>query len=142
MNNKLTLKQSLLAGLFAGLAAAVINAVLFLIFRGTGVITDSIYVKPKEPLTIVPVIMASIVPLVIGSFLFYLVERFTASGLKIFTVVALVLTAISLISPFTVIPGVTTGYALVLCLMHIVAALSLLYFLRRAKGTTTNFQTT
>jgi len=49
---------------------------------------------------------------------------------------AIILAALSLVSPFMMIPGVTLGYSLVLCVMHIVAALSLLYFIRRAKQTT------
>lgn len=57
------------------------------------------------------------------------------NGFKIFAVVALILMVLSLYSPFGVIPGVTLGYSLVLCAMHIVAALSLLYFICRAKQT-------
>jgi hypothetical protein len=33
------------------------------------------------------------------------------------------------------IPGATFAYSLVLCAMHVVAAISLLYFIRRAKQT-------
>lgn len=133
MNAKLNLKQSLFAGLLAGIAAAAINGVLFVVFRSAGVISDEIYPQPGQPLTIVPVIMASVVPLLIGSFVFYLFERFTTKGFKIFAVVALVLMALSLVSPFAMIPNVTLGYSLALCLMHIAAALSLLYFISRAK---------
>lgn len=95
-------------------------------------INDNIYLQPGQPLTIVPVIMASIAPLIVGSVVFYLFERFTASGFKIFAGIALVLMVLSLASPFTMIPNVTLGYSLVLCLMHVAAALSLLYFIRRA----------
>ncbi len=119
--------------MLAGLTAAIINGILFFIFHALGVISDDIYPKPNEPMTIVPVILASIVPLIIGSLVFFLLERFTNNGAKIFTVVALILMVLSLYSPFTVIPGITTGYSLVLCVMHIVPALSLLYFIRRAK---------
>lgn len=133
MNAKLNLKQSLFAGLLAGITAAVINAALFVVFHVAGIISDNIYPQPGQPLTIVPVVMASVVPLLIGSFVFYLFERFTSSGFKIFAVIALVLMTLSLVSPFLMIPNVTTGYSLVLSVMHVVAALSLLYFIRRAK---------
>lgn len=136
MATKLNSKQSLVAGLLAGIAAAVINGVLFLGFHSAGVISDDIYPQPDQPLTIIPVIIASIVPLITGSLVFYLFERFTGNGFKLFAIIALVLTALSLVSPFTMIPNVTLGYSLVLCVMHIVAALSLLYFIRRAKQTT------
>ena len=135
MNTKLNLKQSLFAGLLAGIVAAIINAVLFVVFHVAGVISDNIFPQPGEPLTLLPVIMASVFPLLIGSLIFYLFERFTGSGFKIFAIGALVLMALSLVSPFTMIPNVTLGYSLVLCVMHVVAALSLLYFIRRAKQT-------
>ena len=130
---KLNLKQSLFAGLLAGITAAVINAVLFFVFHSAGVISDRIFPQPGQPLTVIPVIMSSTFPLLIGSVVFYLFERFTGSGFIIFAVIAFVLTALSLVSPFTMIPSVTLGYALVLCLMHVTAALPLLYFIRRAK---------
>lgn len=133
MKTKLNLKQSLFAGLLAGIAAAIINAVLFLVFHSAGLISDNIFPQPGQPLTIVPVVIASVFTLLIGSLVFYLFERFTVSGFKIFAVIALVLMVLSLASPFTMIPGVTLAYSLVLCLMHVAAALSLLYFIRRAK---------
>ena len=133
MTTKLNIKQSLFAGLLAGITAAVINAVLFFIFHGAGVIDDTIYPQPNQPMTVMPVIMASIIPAIIASLVFFLLEKFTNNGFKIFAIVSLVLMLLSLYSPFGVIPGVTTGYALVLCVMHIVVPLSLLYFIYRAK---------
>lgn len=133
MNTKLNLKQSLFAGFLAGILAAVINAALFVVFHSAGVVSDNIFPQPGQPLTVVPVIMASVFPLLIGGFVFYLFERFTGSGFTIFGGIALVLMTLSLASPFTMIPNATLGYSLVLCLMHVAAALSLLYFIRRAK---------
>lgn len=133
MTSKLNIKQSLVAGLLTGIISATINSILFLIFHGAGVISDTIYPQPDMPMTIVPVIMASIIPSLIGSLIFFLFEKFTNKGYKIFSIVSIVLMVLSLYSPFTVIPGVTTGYALVLCVMHIVVPLTLLYFIRRAK---------
>ena len=133
MTTKLNLKQSLFAGFLAGIAAAITNGILFIVFRLAGVISDSIFPQPGQPLTLPAVIMASILPLIIGSVVFYLFERFLSSGFKIFAVVALILMVLSLASPFTMIPGATFAYSTVLCAMHVVAALSLLYFIRRAK---------
>ena len=70
MTTKLNLKQSLFAGLSAGIAAAIINAVLFVVFHTAGVISNNIYPQLGQPLTVLPVIMASIVPLIIGSGVF------------------------------------------------------------------------
>ena len=134
MTTKLNLKQALFAGLLAGLAAAIVNAILFLAFHAMGVVDDDIFPQPGQPLTVLPVIISSFVPLIIGSFVFYLLERFTGKGLRLFAIIALMFMALSLISPFAMIPNVTLGYSLVLCVMHVVAALSLLYFIRRAKA--------
>ena len=95
-------------------------------------------------MTIAPVVIASIVPAIIASSVFFLVEKLTNKGFKIFTIVSLIVMVLSFVSPFTAIPGVTTGYALVLCVMHIVVPASLLYFIYRAKQaktTNTGFQT-
>ena len=129
MTTKLSFTQSLMAGLYAGVAAAIINAILFFIFHATGVISDNIMPKPNEPMTVVPVIMASIMPAIVGSIVFYLLERFTTNGFKIFRILAIVLAVLSLLSPFMVIPGITTGYAVVLCMMHLVVAGALIYFI-------------
>ena len=133
MTTKLNLKQSLFAGVLAGIAAAITNGILFIVFRFAGVISDNIFPQPGQPLTLPAVIIASLVPLIIGSVIFYLFERFLNNGFKIFAGIALILMVLSLFSPFTMIPGATFGYSLVLCVMHVVAALSLLYFIRRAK---------
>jgi hypothetical protein len=133
MTSKLSFKQSLIAGLLAGIAAAVINTILFLVFHATGVISDNIYVKPGQPMTIVPVVMASIIPSLVAGMIFFVFEKFTNDRFKIFAIVATVLMALSLFSPFTVIPGVTIAYALALCIMHIVVTACVLYFIYRAK---------
>ncbi len=129
MTTKIDFKQSIMAGFYAGIAAAVINSILFFIFHATGVISDSIMPRPNEPMTVVPVIMASLIPSLIGSIGFFLLEKFTKNGFTIFRILTIVLVALSLYSPFTTIPGITTGYALVLCVMHIVVAAALLYFI-------------
>ncbi|MBC8084041.1 MAG: hypothetical protein H7Z21_12590 [Hymenobacter sp.] len=132
MNPKLTFGQSITAGLLAGLAAAVLNAVLFFVFHATGVLTDTVYVQPpNQPLTIMPVIMASLVPALVGSIVFFLLEKFTNNGFRIFSILAVILVVLSLASPFTVPQNGTVGYGVVLCVMHLVVAAALLYFLRK-----------
>ncbi len=133
MTTKLNIKQSLIAGLLAGITAALINGILFFVFHSAGVIRDTIYPQPNHPMTIMPVVIASIIPAIIASLVFFLLEKFTSNGFKIFAIVSLILMLLSLYSPFGVIPGVTTGYSLVLCVMHIVVPAALLYFIYRAK---------
>jgi len=133
MATKLSFRESLTAGLYAGVLSAVINAILFFVFHSMGIITDDIMVQPNQPLTVVPVLISSILPLVIGSIIFFLLERFTNNGYKIFAVIAIVFAIVSMAGPFNAIPNVTTGYALALCAMHIAPVFFILYFISRLK---------
>jgi hypothetical protein len=131
MNTKLSFKQSITAGLIAAGAAVVVNTVLFFILKSAGIFVDTILIDGNNPLTIVPVIISSIAPTLIASMVFFLLDKFTSNGFKIFTIVAIVLGAVSFMSPFS-IPAVTTGFAIGLNLMHVVVVLSLLIFIKRA----------
>jgi hypothetical protein len=133
MNTKLTFNQSFQAGLTAAGVSVLINIFLFFIFQAAGVITDSVMVQPNQPLTLLPVIISSIIPTLIGACVFFLIEKYTNNGFKIFSVVALGLVLLSLASPFMAVPGIPIAYGAVLDVMHLVVAFSLLYFIKRAK---------
>ncbi len=133
MNNKLNFKQTILAGLMAAVAAAIINVILFFIFHAVGILSDTIFIQPNTPLNVVPIIISSLVPTLIASMVFFLFEKFTKNGFKIFTIVSIILMVLSFLNPFLGIPGITIGYALVLDVMHIVVVAALLYFINRAK---------
>jgi len=136
MQTKLNFKQVISAGLLAGGVSAILNAVLFYLFHSTSVFVDSIQIQPNTPLTIVPIIMSSIMPSLVGSIVFYFIQKYSANGFKIFRIISIVLVALSLISPFTNIPNVTFGYAMALNLMHILVAADLLYFIgKKVKAT-------
>ena len=132
MKQKINFKQSLSAGAMAAIVAAVVNSVLFFIFHGAGIITDDIFVQPKQPLTLVPVIISSIVSILIASILFFLFEKYTSNGLRIFSIISTILFILSLAMPFTGIKGVTIGYALAMELMHVTVFASLLFFINKA----------
>ena len=133
MNTKLSFKQIITSGAIAAVCSMIINALLFFTFHGTGVLSDSILIQPGQPLTVVPIIMASIVPSLIGASIFFLFEKYSANGFKIFSIISIVLLLLSFANPFMGIPNVTIGYGIVLNVMHVVVALSLLFFLKRAK---------
>jgi len=135
MTSKLNFKQSMSAGLQAAVAALIINAVLFYIFHFTGVINDSILIDGKQPLSIVTIIFSCVIPSLIAALVFFLMEKFTNNGYLIFSIVAIVLLILSFLSPFMTIKGISVGYGIALSLMHIVVALSVLYFIRRALKT-------
>ncbi len=132
MKHKLTFKQSITAGLSAVLFSVIINLLLFFLFKGAGLFTDSINIEPGKPLTFVHIIISSTIPTLLASIVFFLFEKFTDRGYSIFRTVSLVLLIFSFINPFMGIPGVTVGYALALNVMHVVVAAAVLYFINRA----------
>ena len=76
MNSKLSFKQIITAGAIAAGCSAVINALLFFTFHAAGVLSDTILIQPGQPLTVVPIIMASILPSLIGASIFFLFEKY------------------------------------------------------------------
>ena len=133
METKITFKQSIQAGLWAAVTAVVINVILFIIFHAAGVITDNIFIAPNMPLTVIPVIFSSVIPTLLASMVFFLFEKFSKQGFKIFTIISLVLLVLSFLNPFLKIPNVTIAYAIVLNVMHVVVVLALFYFIKKAK---------
>lgn len=128
MMKKLSLAQALRAGVMASATAVIFNSILFFVFHTNGTLSDDIFVQPNQPLTIVSVIIASIMPTLVACLGLFLLEKFTNSGVKIFRVLTAGIGLISLAGPFMSIPGVTTGFATVLAAMHVVVVAALLYF--------------
>lgn len=89
-------------------------------------------------MTVVPVLISSIMPPIIGSMVFFLFEKYTGNGFRIFSVVSVVLLVLSFANPFLGIPGVPLTYAIALDFMHVVVASSLLLFISRARKTQLN----
>ena len=133
MTNKLNFKQSITAGATAAGVSAVINSLLFFIFQAAGILTDTVFVQPNQPLTVIPVIISSILPTLIGACIFFLFEKYSNNGFKTFSIISVVLVLLSLLSPFMSVAGMPLAFGLVLDAMHLVVAGSLLYFINRAK---------
>ncbi len=133
MNTKLNYKQIITAGAMAAGVSVILNAILYFIFRGAGVFTDALFIQPNQPLTIVPIIISSILPSLVGASVFFLFEKYMNNGFKVFSIVALVLMVLSFANPFMGIPGISVAAGIALNVMHVVVALSLLYFIKRAK---------
>lgn len=134
MKTKLNLKQSISTALIAALLAASTNSILFFIFHKAAIITDDIFVGPNMPMSVLPIIIASVIPTIIAGFVFFLLEKYTNNGFKIFTILSIIILIFSFSNPFMMIPGVTLSYGLALCVMHIVVIAFLLYFLNRSKN--------
>jgi hypothetical protein len=126
---KLSFNTIFVTGLKAGIVSITINAILFYVFHAAGVLTDDIMIQPGKPLTVLPVLISSVVPSLIGACIYFLFEKFSKNGWRNFRILALILFVLTLANPFMGIPGVTMGYATVLDMMHVVVAGSLMYFL-------------
>lgn len=133
MKTKLNLKQSMAASLIAGILAALTNSILFFIFQKATIITDDIFVGPNMPMSVLPIIITSVMPTIIAGFVFFLLEKYTNNGFKIFTILSIIILIFSFSNPFIMIPGVTLSYGLALCVMHIVVVAFLLYFINRSR---------
>jgi hypothetical protein len=132
MKTKLNFTQIIKAGLLAAITAAIINALLFFIFQAVGVFTDDIEIQPGQALSVLPVLISSIMPSIVGALVFFLIEKFSQNGYKIFGIVSIVLLILSFLNPFLMIPNVTVMYGIILNIMHVVVAGALLYFIKKA----------
>lgn len=113
--------------LIGALVSAAINAGLFFIGKGFGAFPEDVLIpNQNKPITLVPVIMASILPLLIAGLVMGLLNRFAKKSKLIFNIIAVVLLLLSLINPF-MIPAAPLSMPIMLNLMHIVCAGSLFY---------------
>jgi hypothetical protein len=130
---KPTFKKIMTAAIAAGSTAALINSVLFFLFRALGLITDDVFVQDSQPLTVVPVILSSLIPSLLAGVVYYLLSRYMRNGFRIFSIVAVVLLLLSFANPFMGIPGIPVAMGIALDTMHIVVAACLLYVFKRTQ---------
>ncbi len=130
-----SIKQFLIGGLVAGLLATVLNNIYSVIYTAwTGFSIPEI-INP------ISVTLASIVPLLTASCLYYLLERFTTKGTTIFVILAVVVTIVSFAGPLgsSLPDGTPTpdGFAGLTLPMHIFAGLAVIIviptFVRRVE---------
>ena len=115
----------------AGVISAIVNVLLFQIGLATGAIPgDLIIPNAGEPLSAVPVIIASLLPSLVGGIVLVILNRFAKNPLRIFNIVAAVIVLLSFFSPFS-IPNVPIGMVVILELMHVVVAGVVVYVFNR-----------
>ena len=115
-----------------GIAAAILNTVLFLIGSSMGAVPPAVRIPDAygQPLTLLPVLISSVMPALVAGLVLFLLIRFTKKPLRIFNSIAAVILLLSFASPFT-IPNITTGMIVLLELMHVVVAASVVYMFNR-----------
>ena len=105
-------------------AASVINVAVYLIATAAGVEILVPQGASPTPLSVVPVVLFTIVPLVLAAVLLLVLRRLGVSSPRAFAGLVLVVTVLSLLAPLTA--GLTASNTLVLATMHIVAGLGAL----------------
>jgi hypothetical protein len=134
-NSKINTSALLKAVPYAIGAGLIANVALYYIGTAAGIMDPNVGMpKPDgtvDPITVVPVIMASILPVIVAAGVLLLINRFSANPLRIFGILTAVLALLSLSSPFTGLPNAPVGMSLLLCLMHLVVAGSVWYFFSR-----------
>ncbi len=133
MSTKVTLKGALQAGALTGIVSGVINAALFYLFHNMDIITDDVLLQPGVYMTVAPIVITSFVTSLVGAFVYYLLDKNTQRGYRIFSIVAIVILLLSFTNPFMLIDNVPLTYAMALNIMHVVVIGVLFYFIKRAK---------
>lgn len=119
-------------GLSAAVIAAVVNGILYAVGAATGNMPQSIITPAGYPITLAPMLIMSIVPLLIGTLAYTILTRFVANPLanRIFVIVSILLLIVMAITPLQ-LPGAPLGMIVILELAHLVAGGALIYGLTR-----------
>ena len=120
-------------GLIAIVAATVINAVLYFVGAALGWMPETVLTPMGLPVTIVPVVASTVIALVVATIVYSILNRFTGSPNRWFTIIAVVVLVVSAVSPLS-LPGAPTMMIVVLEVMHLVAGIAAIYFLRKSQG--------
>lgn len=105
----------------AGLAAATINAALFLGASAFGAISEAVVVQGRGGITLGAVVSISFVPALVAGVILMLFGRFTRRPVRNFVALAVVVLVLSFATPFSLV-GAAVAMRAALLLMHAVAA--------------------
>lgn len=134
-NSKISLSALPKAILLASVAGVILNVVLFYIGAAAGIMDPAVGVPNADGtiqyITVIPVIISSILPVVVAAGVLALFNRYVANPVRIFGILALILCVLSFANPFLAIPNVPVAMGVWLNLMHVVVAGSVWYFFSR-----------
>jgi len=124
-----SLSRFLGAGLVAGFASVVVNAAIYLLASVAGAWDLSVISPAGSPITVVPVIILSLVPAVLGALLAGILMRRSAQGRAWFLGIAFVVLVFMAFPPLGL--GAPFVMMLLLQLQHVVVAAFTLWFVLR-----------
>ncbi len=107
--------------LVALIAAPAANVIVYVIAAALGVLPDSVLVGPMEqPITVIPVIMASLMGAIAGIGVYSVLLRFNKQSRRLFIRLSVIVLVLALIP--TLFISAPVGMILALNIMHFVAA--------------------
>ncbi|HMN30180.1 MAG TPA: DUF6069 family protein [Caldilineaceae bacterium] len=122
-------------GLLATAVSAVVNAVLYLVGSALGGFPSDVITPLGYPVTLVPVLVMSIVPVLLGTLAYWLLTRFTDRANRWFIIlVAVVFVAMFFGPPDLRSAGAPMLMVVLLEVMHVVTAGAAIYFLTRSSS--------
>ena len=123
-NLKINTSALLKVAPLAALAAAAINAVLYFIGDAAGLMDKTVGMPGPDgtvqAITVLPVLISSIIPVLLGAGLLALLNRFTANPLRIYGIVTIVMLVLFAANPFMAIPNMPMDMGIWLNVMHLV----------------------
>ena len=131
----ITFKRLLWATPLAAIAAAVANAVVYLVASVLGAMPQDFVVQDSGPITLAPVVLSTLIGAAGAAMVFTAVALLSRRPIQTFRIVTAVVLVLSFATPLT-IPGAPPSMILTLELMHVVAAViitGMLTALARAK---------
>jgi hypothetical protein len=115
------LRRLLWAGPLTIAAATAVNALVFLIGAALGAFPASVIIPAAGmPMSLPPVIAATVAGVAGGLVAFALIARFARRPLRLYRALALIVLLLSLATPFSV-PDAPAGFYAALLLMHLIA---------------------
>jgi Family of unknown function (DUF6069) len=126
----------------AGIVAAIINAILFLV---VGIPADQVVDRGNgatETIGLMNVIMASIIPTVIAGVVFAVIAKFVPKPFLVFNIIALLVFLFTFFGPLNSIPKASNSTLILLEVMHVVVGCAVLYALNNMWGAPEDTTTT
>ena len=118
----------------AAFAGVLLNSIIYLISLSTDLISSTLPVSPDgQPISILPVILASILPVIGAGFVYWVISLLTRRAYLYFAMISVVILIASFAMPFSV-PDMPVSMALILNVMHVVVAGSVLLYFSNLKS--------
>ncbi|RIK29801.1 MAG: hypothetical protein DCC55_37775 [Chloroflexi bacterium] len=119
------------SGVLAAAVSAVGNAMLYFVGAALGGFPTDVLTPLGYPITVAPVLIMSIVPVLLGALGYTILSRLPVNPNLWFTVITVVIFVAMFFNPLS-LPGAPALMIVLLEVMHVVTAGSAVYFLTRS----------